>query len=90
MGLDSRRISPEGLIACAGSFTGWLYMAKAHWISSGFAWVLFLLALASFILSIFASIKQSRWWFTVTLVAFALLLYLVGATEGCTGSPCPI
>jgi len=51
----------EGIISTAGTFTGWLYLALAHSISGITAWLLFVFALASFILSIFASVKQSRW-----------------------------
>jgi hypothetical protein len=83
-------MSPEGLAASASSLTGWLYMSFAHTITSDMAWVLFLFALASFILSIFATVKHSRLWALITLVAFVLLLLLAASTEGCIGSPCPL
>jgi hypothetical protein len=81
---------PEGIFSAAGTVTGWLYLALAHSISGITAWLLFVFALASFILSIFASVKQSRWWILITILAFALLLCLSTATEGCVGDPCPL
>ena len=80
----------EGVVALAGTLAGTLYMATAHSISGAMAWVLFLVSIASFVLSIFAAARQSRWWFVLTAFAFALILIIASSTEGCTINPCPL
>ena len=74
----------------AGTLAGTFYMATAHSISGAMAWVLFLVAIASFVLSIFAAGKQSRWWCILTVLAFVLILVIASSTEGCTRDPCPL
>lgn len=88
--LEQKRRSFEGVASLAGTLAGTLYMATAHSISGAMAWVLFLVGIASFVLSIFAAGKQSRWWFILTVFAFTLILVIASSTEGCTTDPCPL
>jgi hypothetical protein len=83
-------LSLEGAIASFNTLIGWLYLVLANSITGGVAWLLFLCLVAAFLLSIFASVKQSRWWFAVTVLAFLLLMTLSHATEGCATNPCPL
>ena len=83
-------MSIEGAVASFNTLIGWLYLVLAHSITGGVAWLLFLCGVAAFLLSIFASVKQSRWWFGVTVMAFVLLITLAHATEGCASDPCPL
>jgi hypothetical protein len=88
--LHWKGVSLEGAVASVSTLIGWVYLALAHSITGGVAWLLFLCGVAAFLLSIFASVKQSRWWFAVTLLAFLLLMTLSHATEGCATNPCPL
>ena len=90
--VDLRQKFPslEGTVATLNTLAGWLYLVLAHSITSGVAWLLFLCGLSAFLLSIFASARQSRWWFAVTLISFVLLMTLSHATEGCASNPCPL
>ena len=82
--------SLEGTVASLNTLAGWLYLVLAHSITGGVAWLLFVCGVSAFLLSIFASVKQSRWWFAVTFMAFVLLMTLSHATEGCPTNPCPL
>jgi hypothetical protein len=90
LNLGSKWSFPEGIVSAGGTLTGWTYLALAHTITSFTAWLLFVFALASFILSIFATVKQSRWWLAIVFLAFVLLLCLAATTEGCVTDPCPL
>jgi hypothetical protein len=90
LNLDSKWSFPEGVVSAGGTLTGWTYLAFAQSISSFTAWLLFVFALASFILGIFATVRQSRWWLVIVFMAFLLLLCLSASTEGCVGDPCPL
>lgn len=89
-GLLWKRISLEGIFSAAATTIGSVYLETAHSIGSGMAWLVFLFALSSFILSIFASVKQNRLWFIVTIFAFILLQRLAAATAACVTNPCPL
>ena len=88
--LHWKGVSLEGGVAGLNTLVGSLYLIFARSITGGMAWLLFLCLIAAFLLSIFASVKQSRWWFAVTVLAFLLLMTLSHATEGCATNPCPL
>ena len=84
------RVSLEGSVSGIATLTCWVFVFRSHSVGSLAGWFLFFCSLSSYILSIFAAIKQSRWWFVVTVSAFILLILLSYVTGGCTTDPCPL
>ncbi len=84
-----KRVPFDGIASVLGTLAGWLYLGRAHEIGAGVGWLLFLCGVAGFLLSIFAGVRHNRWWFSITLLAFVLLMTLAHTTEGCT-YPCAL
>ncbi len=84
------RISLEGFGSGIAMLICWVFLLRSHSIGSLAGWLLFFCSLSSYILSIFAAMKQTRWWFAITALAFVLLIFLSYITGGCTTDPCPL